>query len=140
LKLAKDKKSLRVNDSLTLEGIPPETFDYRLGNRSARQWVIDQYQVSDDPKSGITSDPNRAGDPEYIVRLVGQVVRVSVETVEIVKNLPRDFGGSTGPEGRQAIAPTVRSGNDATNNIFRKGPEGRHGTSDGAPRAGPQNL
>ena len=93
MKLAKDKKSLRVNDSLTLEGIPLETFDYRLGNRSARQWVIDQYQVSEDPRSGIKSDPNRDDDPEYIVRLVGQVVRVSVETVEIVRNLPKDFGG-----------------------------------------------
>lgn len=30
-------------------------------------------------------------DPEYIVRLVGQAVRVSVETVKIVKGLPREF-------------------------------------------------
>src|SRR5438552_674555 len=45
MKLAKDKKSLRVNDSLTLADIPPETFDYRLGNRSALEWVIDQYQI-----------------------------------------------------------------------------------------------
>ena len=76
---------------LTLEGIPPETFDYRLGNRSALEWVIDQYQVSEDPRSGIKSDPNLEDDPEYIVRLVGQVVRVSVETVEIVKGLPKQF-------------------------------------------------
>jgi hypothetical protein len=34
------------------------------------------------------SDPNRDDDPDYIVRLVGQVVRVSVETVRIVKGLP----------------------------------------------------
>ena len=39
-------------------------------------------------RSGITSDPNRADDPEYIVRLVERVVKVSVETVEIVKGLP----------------------------------------------------
>jgi len=73
--------------------IPPETFDYRLGNRSALEWVIDQYHVSEDPRSGIKSDPNRDDDPEYIVRLVGQVVRMSVETVGIVKSLPTDFGG-----------------------------------------------
>ncbi len=88
MKLAKDKMSLRVNESLTLAGIPPEAFEYRLGNRSALEWVIDQYQVSEDKRSGIKSDPNRADDPEYIVRLVGQVVRVSVETVQIVKKLP----------------------------------------------------
>ncbi len=38
MKLSKDKTSLRVNDSLTLEGIPPEVYNYRLGNRSAREW------------------------------------------------------------------------------------------------------
>jgi len=55
-----------------------------LGSRSALEWVIDQYQVKGE------SDPNREDDPGYIVRLVGQVVRVSVETVGIVKGLP-DF-------------------------------------------------
>jgi predicted helicase len=64
---------------------------YRLGNRSALDWVIDQYQVSVDKRSGIRSDPNRADDEEYIVRLVGQVVRVSVETVKIVNALPAKF-------------------------------------------------
>ena len=88
MRLSKDRKSLKVNDSLTLSGIPAEAFEYRLGNRSALEWVIDQYQVTEDKKSGIRSDPNRADDPEYIVRLVGQVIRVSVETVQIVKSLP----------------------------------------------------
>jgi predicted helicase len=91
MRLSKDKTTLRVNSSLTLAGIPPETFQYRLGNRSALDWVIDQYQVSEDKRSGIKSDPNREDDPEYIVRLVGQVVRVSVETVRIVNGLPRSY-------------------------------------------------
>jgi len=43
---------------------------------------VDQYQVSTDTRSGITSDPNRTDDPQYIVRLVKQVV--SVETVRLV--------------------------------------------------------
>lgn len=55
---------------------------------SAVEWVIDQYPVSKDKKSRIVRDPNRAGDPEYIVRLVGLVTRVSLETKRIVKSLP----------------------------------------------------
>jgi predicted helicase len=90
MKLTQDKTAVVVNPSLTLAGIPPEAFEYRLGNRSALEWVIDQYQVSEDKRSGIRSDPNRADDPEYIVRLIGQVVHVSVETVRIVNSLP-DF-------------------------------------------------
>ena len=94
MKLSKDKATLVVNKSLSLGEIPPEVFEYRLGNRSALDWVIDQYQVSEDKRSGIVSDPNREDDPEYIVRLVGQVVRVSVETVKIVNALPEQFAGA----------------------------------------------
>ncbi len=57
MKLTRDKTSLVYNDFLTLDGIPPEAYEYRLGNRSALQWVIDQYQVSTDKRSGITNDP-----------------------------------------------------------------------------------
>jgi len=88
MRLSKDKTTLIYNDFLTLKGIPPETYEYRLGNRSALEWVIDQYQVSTDKRSGITNDPNREDDPEYIVRLVGQVITVSLETMKIVKGLP----------------------------------------------------
>jgi predicted helicase len=90
MRLNKDKSAVIVNESLTLADIPAETFDYRLGNRSALEWVIDQHQVTTDKRSGITSDPNRPDDPEYIVRLVERVVRVSVETVGIIKGMPAD--------------------------------------------------
>ena len=89
--LSKDKTQLRVNGALTLSGIPPEVFEYRLGNRSALDWVIDQYRVTEDKRSGVRSDPNRPDDERYIVELVGKVVRVSVETVAIVKGLPAEY-------------------------------------------------
>jgi len=88
MKLSKDKTSLIYNQFLTLSGIPKETYDYRLGNRSALEWIIDQYQVSTDKRSGITNDPNRADDPQYILRLIGQIITVSLETVKIVRSLP----------------------------------------------------
>jgi predicted helicase len=87
MRLSKDKTQLKYNDFLTLAGIPPEVFEYKLGNRSALEWVIDQYQVSADPRSGIVNDPNNLEDEQCIVRLIGQVITVSLETVKIVKNL-----------------------------------------------------
>ena len=89
MKLTPDKTALIYNNFLTLEGIPPEVFAYKLGNRSALEWVIDQYKVSTDPRSGITNDPNRPDDPQYIVRLLGQVITVSLETLKIIQTLPR---------------------------------------------------
>ena len=38
--------------------------------------------------SGIPNDPNRPGDPEYPVGLLGQVITVSLETVKVAKGLP----------------------------------------------------
>ena len=88
MRLSKDKTQLRYNGFLTLDGIPAEAFAYRLGNRSALEWVIDQYRVKTDRRSGIVNDPNRADDPQYIVRLIGKVISVSLETVKIVAGLP----------------------------------------------------
>ena len=88
MKLSKDKTQIVYNKFLTLDGIPPKSFDYRLGTRSALEWVIDQYRVKTDKRSGIVNDPNRPDDPQYIVQLIGKVITVSLETVDIVDGLP----------------------------------------------------
>ena len=89
MKLSKDKTQLKYNDFLTLDGIPVEIYDYKLGTRSALEWVVDQYRVKVDRRSGIKNDPNREMEPRYIVDLIKRVITVSLKTVEIVGNLPK---------------------------------------------------
>ena len=81
----KDKTTIIYNDSITLEGIPLEAHEYRLGNRSALDWIVDQYRVKTDRRSGIVNDPNR--DDGYILSLIKRVTFVSLETVKIVNEL-----------------------------------------------------
>ena len=88
MKLGKDGRAVIYNEWLHLDGIPPEALEYRLGNRSALAWVIDQYRVERDADGEIISDPNPPDDEEAIVRLVGQVVAVSVETMKLIRELP----------------------------------------------------
>ena len=88
MRLSKDKTQIKYNEFLTLAGVPAKAFAYRLGNRSALDWIIDQYRVKTDKRSGIVNDPNRADDDQYIVRLIGRVITVSLETVDIVEALP----------------------------------------------------
>ena len=76
------------DDWLTQTDIPEKVFDYRLGNRSALEWVIDQYRVTRDADGEIVSDPNRLDDEQYIVRLIGQVAHVSLETLKTIGKLP----------------------------------------------------
>ena len=88
MKLSKDKTQIVYNNFLILDGIPSKAFHYRLGTRSALEWIIDQYRIKTDKRSGIINDPNRTDDPQYIVRLIGKVITVSLETVDIVDGLP----------------------------------------------------
>lgn len=94
-KIAKevDKTSIVFNSRLRLGGIPAEALDYVVNGKSALEWVMERYQVTVDHKeSGIRNDPNdwatEVGDPAYVLNLVKRVVRVSLETVKIVKTLP----------------------------------------------------
>ena len=89
MRLSKDKKSIRYNAFLTVEGIPEKAFAYQLGNRSALEWVLDQYRVKVDKRSGIVNDPNRPDDDQHIIKLLQKVIAVSLETVEIVEGLPQ---------------------------------------------------
>jgi predicted helicase len=57
---------------------------------------MERYQVTTDKDSGIKNDPNdwcrEHDDPAYIFNLVQRVVRVSVETAQIVKTMPKLVG------------------------------------------------
>ena len=88
MKFSKDKTRLIYNEFLTLAEIPQAVFAYRLGNRSALEWVVEQYRIKTHKRSEIVNDANRAAAPRYIVELVGRVITVSLETVRLVESLP----------------------------------------------------
>ena len=87
-----DRTRIVYNDGVTLSGVPEIAQEYRLGSRSALDWLIDRYQIKTDKDSGIRNDPNdwaaERGGPRYVLDLVKRVTAVSVRTVEIVRALP----------------------------------------------------
>lgn len=88
-KTVKDYTVLRVAENMTIRNIPERCQEYVVNGKSALGWLVDRYQVRADPKSGIVNDPNRySRKPRYIVDLVESVVRVSMETLDIVESLP----------------------------------------------------
>ena len=78
---------MKYNDFLTLASIPAEAFQYRLGNRSVLERVVDQYRVKTDRRSSIVNDPNRTDDETYMMDMIRKVIGVSLETVRIVERL-----------------------------------------------------
>ena len=95
LKADKSGGRIVLDAETTLAGIPPEAWDYRLGNRSALEWVLDQHKEKKprDPTIREQFDTYRFADhKERVIDLLARVTRVSVEThsiVEAMKSAPR---------------------------------------------------
>lgn len=95
LKSDRDAGALILDAETRLAGVPAEAWDYRLGNRSALDWVLDQHKEKTprDPTIRARFDTWRFADhKERVADLLARVTRVSVETVAIVaamRALPR---------------------------------------------------
>ena len=90
LKADKDAGRIQLDSETTLSGIPPEAWDYKLGNRSALEWILDQYKEKKpkDPTIREKFDTYRFADyKEKVVDLLMRVTTVSVRTVEIMRQM-----------------------------------------------------
>ena len=90
LKADKLNNTIIIDDATTLHGVPPEAWDYKLGNRSALEWVLDQYKekTPKDPTIAAKFDTYRFADyKEQVIDLLGRVCAVSVETMAIVRQM-----------------------------------------------------
>jgi predicted helicase len=86
-----EKGTILFNSHITVQNIPEVAYEYVVNGKSAIEWIMERYQVTVNKDSGIRNDPNdwAPENPRYILDLLLSVIRVSVETVEIVKGLPR---------------------------------------------------
>ena len=87
LKADKTAGVIEIDRVTRLEGVPPEAWDYRLGNRSALDWVLEEYQETAprDPTIRDQFNAYRFADyKEAVIDLLGRVTRVSVETTRIL--------------------------------------------------------
>lgn len=89
-KLVNDLSTIIFNSDITISNIPKKAYEYVVNGRSAIEWIIDQYQVKTDKKSGITDDPNNYSENEkYIFNLLLRIINVSIQTVDLINSLPK---------------------------------------------------
>ena len=91
---SKDDKSVIIyNGNITIENIPKKAYDYIVNGKSAIEWIVERYAVTQDKKSLIKNDANdwarEHHKPRYILDLLLSVINVSVQTVDIVNGLPK---------------------------------------------------
>jgi predicted helicase len=86
------KETIHYNSQIVVSNIPEKAYQYVVNGKSAIEWVMERYQITTHKESGIQNDPNdwakAVGKPRYILDLLLSVINVSVQTVEIVEQLP----------------------------------------------------
>lgn len=91
-KLKADKYAglIEIDELTTMRGVPPEAWEYKLGNRSAIEWILDQYKEKKPTDPTIAEKFNTYRFADYkdkVIDLIKRVCTVSVETVKIVKEM-----------------------------------------------------
>lgn len=88
-----DKTRIIYNEKITIANIPTEAYEYIVNGKSAIEWIMERYAVTTDKASGIVNDPNdwalEHNDPKYIFNLLLRIITVSLDTMKIVKSLPK---------------------------------------------------
>lgn len=91
LKADRETGAIEIDATTTLHGIPAAAWAYKLGNRSALEWVLDQWKEHkiDDPTVAEKFNTYHFADhKEPVIDLLRRVCAVSVETMKIVKSMP----------------------------------------------------
>ncbi len=92
-KLKADKTAgvIVLDEATTLKNVPPIAWDYKLGNRSALEWILDQHKEKNrDPTIAEKFNPYRFADYKpQVIDLLKRVCTVSVKTMEIVGEMEK---------------------------------------------------
>jgi predicted helicase len=89
-----DKSAVIYNHKITITDIPLDAYDYIVNGKPALEWVMERQAVAIHKESGIVNDANlwateTMNDATYPLRLFQRIITVSLETLKIVKALPR---------------------------------------------------
>ena len=91
LRTDKTNGAILIDSITTLSGIPPLAWEYKLGNRNAIEWILDQYKEKTPQDATIREHFNHykfADYKEHVIDLLMRVANVSVKTMEIVNQMP----------------------------------------------------
>ncbi|HEY0429730.1 MAG TPA: type ISP restriction/modification enzyme [Pyrinomonadaceae bacterium] len=94
-KLRADKTAgvIEIDTKTLLTGVPPLAWEYKLGNRSALEWILDQYKERRPKDATIAGRFNTYKFEDYkdeVIDLLKKVTNVSVRTMEIINQMPKE--------------------------------------------------
>ncbi len=92
LKADKINNTIEIDSVTMLSGIPPVAWEYKLGNRSALEWILDQYKERKPQDASIAEKFNTYKFEDYkenVIELLKKVCTVSVKTMEVIQKMSK---------------------------------------------------
>ena len=92
LKADKINNTIEIDSVTMLSGIPPVAWEYKLGNRSALEWILDQYKERKPQDANIAEKFNTYKFEDYkenVIELLKKVCTVSVKTMEVIQKMSK---------------------------------------------------
>ena len=87
-----DKSVINFNDVIRIINIPLRAYDWHVNGKSPIEWIMERYAVTVNRDSEIRNDPNEwckeIKQPRYILELIGRIVNVSIQTLDLIAALP----------------------------------------------------
>ena len=87
-----DKSIIHFNDTIRIINIPLRAYDWQVNGKSPIEWIMERYAVTVNRDSQIRNDPNEwckeIKQPRYILELIGRIVNVSIQTLDLIATLP----------------------------------------------------
>ena len=87
-----DRSIIIFNESIRIVNIPLRAYEWHVNGKSPIEWIMERYAVTVNKDSQIRNDPNEwcaeHGNPRYILDLIGRIVNVSVQTLDLIAALP----------------------------------------------------
>jgi predicted helicase len=93
LRAHKDENSIEIDSDTILSGIPALAWEYKLGNRSALEWILDQCKEKKPQDATIAERFNTYKFEDYkeqVIDLLKRVTTVGIKTMEIVNQMPQE--------------------------------------------------
>ncbi len=87
VKMKKEKDRIIYNHHITITNIPKKAFDYVVNGKSAIDWVIERYSITNDKDSLIENNPNHYAGGQYIFELLCRVIKLSEKSVDLIEKI-----------------------------------------------------
>lgn len=92
LKALKMDGIIQIDENSEIHGIPKAAWDYKLGNRSAIEWVLDQFKEKKPNDLTILEKFNSYRFNNYrnsAIELIKRICSVSINTMDILVNMSK---------------------------------------------------